>query len=91
MNKINMMIIAGLEDNALDRHVSPLLKIGYIKRIFIIRSKAGRKDQKITYISTHGKVPFLAVISKFLKALRCARENRMKKTTDPQNMNHLEC
>jgi glycosyltransferase involved in cell wall biosynthesis len=77
MSPINIMIFAGLGDNALDRHLGPLLKIDRINSISIVRNNVGKRDRKICYITPSQKGLFLIIISKFLKALRYARKNRV--------------
>jgi len=50
MNKKNILITCKLDDNALYRHLNPLLKSSFIKKIVIIREKPGVSNKKIEYI-----------------------------------------
>jgi glycosyltransferase involved in cell wall biosynthesis len=77
MKRINVIIFAGLGDNALASHILPLLKKNNMGRIFIIRNSAGKKSPSVAYISTYLKHPFLIILSKFAKALKCVKENRV--------------
>lgn len=71
------MILAGLGDNSLARHLTPLLELDQVENIFIVRSRRGVEHQKICYIKISAGSRLAAVFKKSVAALKCAKNNKV--------------